>query len=289
MRIVRMARRGAGWLRLSAALTLFAFLTIFAAPLRASAQQAAPPASGAKAAPGKTMQECAACPTVIALPDGSAIGKFPVTRGEFAVFANETKFEAKGCYQTQPNGKDWQNGENADWKAPGFAQTDRHPVVCVSWNDATRYVEWLSKKTGHEYRLPTLEESVAAAVAGGTDEFPFGADPAAICQYANVGDASYARAFPGDARPHQACNDNFGYTAPVGSLKPNRFGLFDMTGNVWQWTNSCMKGDCSNAIFRGGSWNDTDLENFRVRHSWGDRVQVRSFALGFRVLRPAAP
>jgi formylglycine-generating enzyme len=275
--------------RFAAAFACFALLMICGLPHAALAQKAAPPVSPAKAAPGKAMQECATCPIVITLPDGSAIGKFPVTRSEFAAFANETKFEGKGCFQMQANGKDWLTGENADWKSPGYAQTDRHPAVCVSWNDATRYVEWLSKKTGHEYRLPTLEESVAAAVAGGTDEFPFGGDPATICQYANVGDVSYAKAFPGDARPHQPCDDKFAYTAPVGSLKPNKYGLYDMTGNVWQWTNSCMKGDCSNAIFRGGAWNDTDLENFRVRHSWGDRVQVRSFALGFRILRPAGP
>ena len=287
MQVIEGKRYGAIRRALILALAYCAILFAAGFPHIALAQQSPAPSSAVKLAPGKTFQDCANCPMMVTLADGTAIGKFTVTRGEFAAFANETKFEGKGCYQIQPNGKDWLLGENADWTSPGFTQTDRHPVVCVSWNDATHYVEWLSKKTGREYRLPTLEESVAAAVAGGADEFAFGSDPATICQFSNVGDASYSKAHPNDSRPHQACNDNFAYTAPVGSFKPNKLGLYDMTGNVWQWTNSCMKGDCSNAIFRGGGWNDTDLENFRVRHSWGDRVQVRSVGLGFRVLRAA--
>jgi formylglycine-generating enzyme len=288
MQIVEGQRNGAIRRALILGLVYCAILLVAGLPLTAQAQQSPAPAAAARLAPGKSFQDCANCPMMVTLADGMAIGRFTVTRGEFAAFANETKFDGKGCYQMQPNGKDWLLDEKADWKSPGFAQTERHPAVCVSWNDAIHYVEWLSAKTGQEYRLPTLEESVAAAVAGGASEFAFGANPTAICQYANVGDASYGKAFPNDSRPHQSCNDNFAYTAPVGSFKPNKFGLYDMTGNVWQWTNSCMKGDCSNAIFRGGAWNDTDLENFRVRHSWGDRVQVRSFALGFRVLRGAA-
>jgi sulfatase modifying factor 1 len=248
------------------------------------AQQSQPPAKTAVAV-GKTFKDCKNCPMMTALPDGSAMGTYDVTRGEFAVFADETKLDGKGCYQLQANGKDWLLGVTVDWKSPGFAQTDRHPVVCVSWNDATQYADWLSKKTGRQYRLPTLEESVAAATASNTEEFVWGSDASSICQYANVADSTYARAFPLDTRHPQSCSDGFIYTAPVGSFKPNKYGLYDMSGNVWQWTNSCLKGDCSNAIFRGGAWNDTDLENFRVRHNWGDRIQVRSIALGFRILR----
>lgn len=242
---------------------------------------AAPPAT----TKGKTLQECRDCPVMVTLPDGAALGKYPVTRGQFAVFAKDTGLRTKGCYQSQRNGTDWTKGETADWRAPGFPQTDGHPVVCVSWTEATAYADWLTKKTGHLYRLPTLEESVAAAQAGGSDEFWWGKAAADICQYANVADDSYAKTYPDDKRTRPACKDGFAYTAPVGSFKPNAYGLYDMSGNVWQWTNSCFKGDCSNGTFRGGAWNDADIENFRMKHSWGDRAAVRSFALGFRVLR----
>ena len=259
-----------------------------AAPATGWAQQ--PPAADAPpktAEPGKSLQDCPTCPVMITLPDGTAIGKFPVTRGEFAAFARETRFQGKGCYYSKASGTEWAKNDRADWSAPGFAQTDRHPVVCVSWNDANAYADWLSKKAGHLYRLPSLEESAAAALAGQKGEFWWGDDAGQICDYANVADRSYARQFPADKRQIVPCSDGNAYTAPVGSLKPNAYGLYDMSGNVWQWTNSCLKGDCGNAVFRGGGWNDADLEQFRMRHSWGDRIAVRSWALGFRILRAA--
>jgi formylglycine-generating enzyme len=257
-------------------------------PLEVIAQQAPSSSNVGRDTSHQTFQDCTNCPQMVTLPDGSAIGKFDITRAEFSEFADQTNFRGKGCYQIQPNGRDWLLNENADWRSPGFPQTDRHPVVCVSWNDATSYVDWLRKKTGGRYRLPTLEESVTAALAGENTELVWGNEPATACQYANVGDVSYSKAFPTDSRKFQPCNDGYGYTSPVGSFKPNKFGLYDMSGNVWQWTNSCQKGDCSNALFRGGGWNDTDIENFRIRHSWGDRIQVRSEGLGFRVFRDAS-
>lgn len=239
---------------------------------------AAPPAAPAK--PGPESQDCPVCPKIVTLPDGSAMGKYPVTRGEFAVFARETKFSGVGCYRNK--GKDWFKDEKASWRAPGFPQTDRHPVVCVSWDDATAYAEWLGKRTGKQYRLPTIEESIAAEAAQGA--FWWGDNADDICKYANVGDIGYVATVK-DTRAPVPCKDGFVYTAPVGSFPANAFGLHDLAGNVWQWTNSCVKGDCSNAVFRGGAFNDTDVGNFKAGYSWGDRVIVRSFGLGFRVLR----
>jgi formylglycine-generating enzyme required for sulfatase activity len=247
----------------------------------AASQPAAPAAAKPAPKPGPEERDCKTCPVVVVLPDGNAIGKFHVTRGEFAVFAKETRFAGKGCYRN--NGENWFKDENANWQKPGYDQTDRHPVVCVNYDDATAYVEWLAKKTGKKYRLPSLEESIAAEVAKG--KYWWGDSEADMCQYANVGDKAYKEAFPTDPRPNIPCNDGYKFTAPVGSFRPNALGLYDMVGNVWQWTNSCMNGDCANAVFRGGGWNDLPASTFTAENSYGDRVIVRSHGLGFRVYR----
>ena len=259
-------------------------------PAHCASQDAAAgaPVQPAATVPGKTVQDCPTCPVMVLLADGAAIGKYPVTRAEFAVFAQDTKFREKGCYYSKGSGTEWAKNEKADWSSPGFAQTARHPVVCVSWNDANAFADWLSKKTGHLYRLPSLEESSSAALAGGKGTFPWGDNADDICSYANVADQSYAAVFKDDKRSLATCRDGSVYTAPVGTLKPNAYGLYDMSGNVWQWTNSCLKGDCSNAVFRGGGWNDAGAEQFAIKHSFGDRIGVRSWALGFRVWRQAA-
>jgi formylglycine-generating enzyme required for sulfatase activity len=252
----------------------------------ATPQRPPAPAQPPPAVPPKIVQDCKTCPEMILMRDGSALGRYPVTRGEFAAFARGTKFKGRGCYQR--SGKVWAWSERATWSAPGFAQTDRHPVVCVSWEDANAYLEWLSKKTGYLYRLPTLEELTAAAAGGGESEFWWGADVATACSFANIADQEYAKVFRDDPRPPIPCSDGYSHTSPVGSFKPNAYGFYDMSGNVWQWTNSCLKGDCSNAIFRGGGWNDPEPQSFKLTHFWGDRVIVRSFALGFRAIRSGA-
>lgn len=247
-----------------------------------AASQAQPaPASAEPAGPPKVEQDCPTCPKVVILQNGLGFGQFPVTRAEFAAFARETKFKTQpGCYRNK--GTSWFKDEKASWANPGFPQTDSHPVVCVSWEDATAYAEWLSKKTKKTYRLATREEHLAAAAPAG--EYWWGTSADELCANANVGDVSYVTVTK-DPRPGPACNDGYPYTSPVGSFRPNRNGIYDLNGNVWQWTNSCMKGDCNNAVFRGGAFNDTELSNFKIEFSWGDRIVVRSFALGFRIVR----
>ena len=230
-------------------------------------------------------KDCVDCPDMVSLPDGSAIGEYPVTRDQFAIFAAETSFEGKGC--AKGFGASWSMDPDADWTAPGFEQAGDHPVVCVNWLDATAYVDWLAEKTGKPYRLPTFEESDAAYIAGGTGPYSWGADEGAICGQGNVADASYVGTFADDQRKILTCDDGFTYTSPVTAFAPNAYGLHDTIGNVWQWTNSCLNGDCANAIMRGGGWNVPVLKWFQQGQSWGDRIMLRNFVIGFRVFRDA--
>ena len=134
---------------------------------------------------GDTFRDCDVCPHMMAIPAGEfsmgsapgsaegngdespvhrvtfarpfALGVNEVTRGEFAQFANEVKLESAGECQVVRD-EQWQSVPGLDWTNPGFAQTDGDPVVCVNWHEAKRYVEWLSRKSGHMYRLPSEAE-----------------------------------------------------------------------------------------------------------------------------------
>ena len=105
--------------------------------------------------PGDVFRECAECPEMVVMADGRlALGRYEVTVGEYRAFASAPGGGAGGrCY-----------GVRADsWRDPGFPQTDRHPVTCVSWDDAQAYVSWLSRRTGAAYRLPSEAEWERAA------------------------------------------------------------------------------------------------------------------------------
>ena len=192
---------------------------------------------------------------------------------------------------------DWKHRPDNSWKNPGFPQTGSHPVTCVSWNDAKAYARWLSGKTGHQYRLPSASEWEYAARAGGEAVQPWGANGSAACAAANVADASAVQRYPGWAA--FACNDGYVYTAPVGSFKANSFGLNDMLGNVFQWTEDCWyadntgapidgsarsDGDCSEHELRGGSWFSTPAyvrANYRNHFA----ADYRTSSVGIRLVR----
>jgi len=195
--------------------------------------------------------------TRITIPRNFAIGRFPVTRGQFAAFIAETKYQLpdnRGCwdYYGTPaapttNSRrafgrpDIQLGLN--WQSPGFEQDDRHPVVCVAWVDMRAYLSWLSRKTGFVYRLPSESEWEYVARAGTDTARPWGDDDAAACKYANVSDLSRVKAHGMDPSPDNLfqCDDGFPATSPVGSFPPNGFGVYDMMGNVWQVTEDCFE------------------------------------------------
>jgi formylglycine-generating enzyme required for sulfatase activity len=286
----------------------------------------------AAAPPGTVFRDCPECPEMVVVPAGRftmgaspgeeeaeklgthlrgrsipqvvvsisaplAIGRFEVTRGEFAHFVAETGHDAGSTCWTLENGK-VEERSGRSWRAPGFWQSDRHPVVCVSWNDALAYMRWLSGKTMKIYRLLSESEWEYAARAGTTTRRAWGDSEEMGCTHANIADASARRILPG-VTWGVACDDGHAYSSPVGSYHANSFGLHDMLGNVWEWTADCwnashagalsdgrarQSGDCSNPVLRGGGWLDIARNSrsaFRTKSALGNRFVER----GFRVAR----
>ena len=233
-----------------------------------------------------------------------ALAQDAVTRGEFAAFVRETGHDPRGCVVYTGGG--WTFNQDRDWRNPGYAQTDRHPVVCVSFADAQRYAQWLSQKTRQPYRLPTEAEWEYAARATTTTARFWGDDRNRACDFANVADFAAADAFSWNKRNVEQvfqCGDGHVHTAPAGSFRPNAFGLNDMLGNVFQWTEDCYHNshegapsdgsartasECKLRVLRGGSW---------VNHPWVVRSAIRFKSPpdsrydsgGFRVARTLTP
>ena len=193
------------------------------------------------------------------------LGKYEVTRGQFRKFVESTGYN-----------------ENA-WQTPGFEQTDEHPVVNVSWYDAVKYCEWLSKKDGRTYRLPTEAEWEYACRAGSTTHYSFGDNVEDLVRFGNV----------------EGKNDGFDFTAPVGRFRPNAWGLYDMHGNVWEWCSDWYETNyyqgspaddpqgpsaaASLRVLRGGSWNYPPRFVCRSAYRYGESPEYRKDYLGFRL------
>ena len=125
------------------------------------------------------------------------------------------------------------NKPGYSWLNTGFDQTDEHPVCNVNWNDAVMFCEWLSRKEGTTYRLPTEAEREYACRAGTKTTFHSGDNPEELTKYGNILDEAIHFLAPG-AKVTQS-RDGYVFTAPVGQFLPNDFGLYDMHGNVREW------------------------------------------------------
>jgi formylglycine-generating enzyme required for sulfatase activity len=176
-------------------------------------------------------------------------------------------------------------------------------VVNVSWNDAVKFCEWLSQKEKRTYRLPTEAEWEYACRAGTSTRYWSGDDDASLKGVANVADESLKAKLAANAPRCEGWDDGQPFTAPVGSFKPNRWGLYDMHGNVRQWCADWYdssyyrssprqgpKGPAAGTrrVWRGGSWL-TDARLCRSAYRFGDEPTFRHASFGFRVALDAAP
>jgi len=236
-------------------------------------------------------------------------GRHPVTRGEYAAFVAATDRPTPDKALTyEPDDKgEWSTAERdgRNWRNPGFEQTDRDPVVCVSHEDAMDYIVWINTRRNpytEPYRLPSEAEREYAARAGTETARFWGDGRDRTCRFANVADRSLMTVLnePFDKERFFDGDDFYAFTAPVGSFLPNPFGLSDMLGNVWEWTadpwHEDYKGAPSNGsvwttgataasrVLRGGSWfNDPRIVRAGFRFQ-GD-AGIRNYCVGFRLAR----
>lgn len=169
-----------------------------------------------------------------------------------------------------------------NWLTPAYAPSDFHPVMCVSWDDANAYLQWLSKTTGKHYRLPTDAEWEYAGRAGSTSKYGVSDDEKALCGYGNIWDASGMRAFVRDKKYQpkpMACDDGVEYTSIVGTYKPNAFGLYDMLGNVSEWTQDCDRDNYFGSATDGSAW---IAENCMMRSRRGSTYGPGDTQIAFR-------
>ena len=252
--------------------------------------------------PGKTFRDCADCPAMVVVPAGTfwqgseeseplALNKEkprrmvtiaePFAVGVFEVTMQQWDFcVADGECTTSPRDNGWGRGSR--------------PVIMVSWNDAQEYVSWLSKKTGQSYALPSESEWEYFARAGEESDWT-GGDPERACEFGNI--AGFETGFRWQ---HASCEDGAVMeTLPVGSFKINDFGVYDVVGNVAEWTLDCMnlsyldgpadgsawgRGICSSRMTRGGSW-FTGTKEIRLPARFNLKTGDRNDFTGFRVVR----
>ncbi|HVH79905.1 MAG TPA: SUMF1/EgtB/PvdO family nonheme iron enzyme [Stellaceae bacterium] len=302
------------------------------APSPTAPPQAAPtvqPSAAAQGAP-KTFRDCPNCPEMVVVPAGSfqmgtapgenqrfgvpsveaargepqhevtfakpfALGKFDVTRAEFAAFVQAAAFRPRPGCQTLA-GNVWVPQPQATWEEPGFNQTDNDPVVCMNEIEIGAYLTWLKRKTGKDYRLPSEAEWEYAERAGATTAFYWGDNVKDACAHENVGDEAWGAKY--GVKQTIPCNDGFADLAPVGSFKPNAFGLYDMAGNIFVLTADCwnegyagapndgsawMTGDCTRHVARKSAFGNPHPWMFRAANREAEGLLARRNRFGFRV------
>jgi formylglycine-generating enzyme required for sulfatase activity len=284
--------------------------------------------------PGKVFKDCADCPEMVVIPAGTftmgssaaeqllanaagaktvltnlegpqhavnlsifAAGRYAVTKGEFAAFVRARSYQTEaerrdGCSVIAGGKREQQADKN--WRNVGFAQDDDHPVVCVSWNDAKAYTQWLNQTSGKQYRL--LSESEREYAARGNTRTAFWWGNSISTSQANyAGNHSYNNSPIGTIRQ---------FTVPVGSFQPNPFGLYNVHGNVWEWVEDVLHENYAGAptdgsawttggyqtlrVVRGGSWDSMPVGLRSAYRYWGGPAEGFmnvSNTLGFRIAR----
>jgi formylglycine-generating enzyme required for sulfatase activity len=295
-------------------------------------------AAAAPLAAGSTFKDCAECPDMVVVPAGrNKIGSSPeerarvgvpamfgdregpqhrvriarpyalatteVTRGKYAVFVTATsRPDPTECAIADTTTFAWGQKPGYSWREPGYPQTDAHPAVCISYNDATDYAAWLAQKSGKPYRLPTEAEWELAARAGSSTAWYWGDAPEAGCDQANLITSGMISAMgsPPYWQNKLACQNARSYSLPAGSYPANAYGLHDMIGNAFEWVVDCAstshKGEPSDGSARQTPNCDTRFLKGGAFHTpiWLTRAAVRGNPLkqnlhmntiGFRVAR----
>lgn len=271
---------------------------------------------------GESFRECTECPEMVVIPAAEflmgspanepgraaaespqhrvriprplAVSKYEVMVKEYEAFAEATGgvADGSGCHVWTAYGHRFENDRS--FRSPSFSQLPNHPVVCVSWQAASTYANWLTTRTGKKYRLLSEAEWEYAARAGSSTRYFFGDDEAKLCDYGNGADRTSAFLWG-----NHLCSDGAGVqTTAVGKYRPNGFGLYDTSGNAWEWVEDCMQssydaaptdgrpwmnGDCKQRGIRGGSW-DSGSEGLRSATRGSYPLQPKD-NIGFRVAR----
>jgi formylglycine-generating enzyme required for sulfatase activity/DNA-binding winged helix-turn-helix (wHTH) protein len=277
------------------------------------------------AEPRPVLKDCEDCPEMVMLPAGEfmmgspqdernrlqieglprhvtiakpfAMGKFEVTVDQFSAFVADTGMaggnQCRVMVEFDRGSPVW-GPPNASFREPGFEVTGTQPVVCINWHDAQAYVAWLKRRTGKPYRLPTEAEWEYAARANTGTRYGFGSDETELCGFARFADLGSRY------RWHGACRgdtDAYG-PLPVGQLKPNAWGIFDMHGNAWEWVEDCWTpntseipadgsafsrpGKCEVGVIRGGSF-ASGPGRLRSATRWPVPAAAHYHHYGFRV------
>ena len=191
---------------------------------------------------------------------------------------------------------DWVPRHDLNWRQPGFKQHGSHPVTCMNWHDATGFARWLTEATTVRFALPSEAQWEYAARAGQSARYINATDRANLCRYANGADSAALLDYP-DFDVND-CADGFTRTSPAGTYLPNAWGLYDMSGNVWEWTRDCWHtsyeaapqdgsakdtGNCKRRAYRGGAYGDVPYFLRLSLRNRGD-VDQRRDDVGFRLV-----
>jgi formylglycine-generating enzyme required for sulfatase activity len=241
------------------------------------------------------------------------IGANELTVAQFRAFVEATghktdaEKDSKGGWgYTADDRRPFLRDPRFTWRSTGFEQTDDHPAVNVSWNDAAAFARWLSQKESKTYRLPTEAEWEYACRAGTNTRFYHGDDDAGLAGVGNISDQSATRKFAAWLKADEVDREKFGqpthaddhiFTAPVGRYLPNAFGLYDMHGNVWEWCSDWDQKDYYREsplddppgpaggkarIRGGGSWlHSADFARSARRRRYAP--EARNSPIGFRI------
>lgn len=236
------------------------------------------------------------------------IGKHEVTRRAFAKFVAATGYKTT-LERNGGNGFGYDAAARSieilprfNWREVGYPINDDHPVFNIDWDDATAFCKWLSEKEGHTYRLPTEAEWEYVCRAGSKTTYSTGDDEDSLKGFANLSDASFLAKYPA-ATWSVDWNDGHAFSAPVGSFRPNAFGVCDMHGNVWEWCQDWYAADYYEHspvddppgpatgtihVLRGGAFTNR-FRFLRSADRDATRPKYRRNFTGFRVVREIAP